>query len=222
MVPPPQLSLSPKFKPFLFLHPAWTADRWGAETPGPAGMGAFFSSSCSGPCRPPPHWVIACLHRAVRNQERGWAGSRHWRWDFSEAAVHRGSGRQGLRGSLPPGPGHPRTGGRETQRLLRLQVSLSLGTNPPKCLRDEGLMAKPRCEELGWLSRQSCVAREQEADSVPRNTRQRPSPHLCLPPGPGTSEPCVSASSNSAPETPFFQSLLLLQLNEFEAPFHFF
>lgn len=47
-------------------------------------------------------------------------------------------------------PGHPRTGGRETQRLLSLQLSLlSPGTSPPKCPREEGLMAKPRCEELG-------------------------------------------------------------------------
>lgn len=112
-------------------------------------MGAFSSSSCSGPVALPRTESSPPRAESAEDSGAGLGGQQALQMRFLRRRSPSRLREAGAEGEPPPVPGHPRTGGRETQRLLSLQVSLSPGTSPPKCLREEGLMAKPRCEELG-------------------------------------------------------------------------
>lgn len=101
-------------------------------------------------------------------------------------------------------PGEPLPGDKPSK------VSQVGGADGKAQMRGAWLTQPPKLRGKGTGGRQCCPDHTAEAEPAPL-----PAPRT------RASEPCVPASCDSAPETPFFQSLLLLWLNEFEAPFAF-
>lgn len=101
-------------------------------------------------------------------------------------------------------PGEPLPGDKPSK------VSQGGGADGKAQMRGAWLTQPPKLRGKGTGGRWCCPEHTAEAEPTPL-----PAPRT------RASEPCVLASCDSAPETPFFQSLLLLRLNEFEAPFAF-
>lgn len=81
-------------------------------------------------------------------------------------------------------------------------------------------MAGPDARSLADSAAKAAGQGNRRQTVLPEHT-VRPEPTLCLPPGPGHQSPAFCLLAIRL-QKHLFQSLLLLRLNEFEAPLRFF
>lgn len=185
-------------------------------------MGAFSSSSCSGPVALPRTESSPPRAESAEDSGAGLGGQQALQMRFLRRRSPSRLREAGAEGEPPPRSWSPQDWRQGDPEAAVAPGEPLPGDKPSKVSQGGGADGKAQMRGA-WLTQPpKLCAREHEADSVPGTHGRGRAPHLCTSPGPGTSEPCVPASFNLAPETPSFQSRLLLQLNELKHLFHSF